>query len=78
MSIHFADFLFYTRNGLIPALHRILSQGVETPFHRIFFHKGLKPLVPKSVMATPFVRCITSRVATTDINSLTFQRRADF
>ena len=39
----------------------------------------LKPIAPKSVMATPLVPGITftSRVATTDINSLTFQRRAE-
>ena len=39
----------------------------------------LKPIAPKSVMATLLVPGITftSRVATTDINSLTFQRRAE-
>ena len=60
MSIHFADLLFYTRNGLKPPLH---------PPH---FRNGLKPLAHKSVMATSFVRgmTFTSRVATADVNRL--------
>ena len=54
-------------------------QRVETRVTSTHFHNGLKPIAHKSVMATPFVRgmTFTSRVATADINSLTFQRRAE-
>ena len=74
MRIHFADFVV-----LYP--QRVETRVASTHFrnglkHRCspLFRKGLKPLAHKSVMATPFVRgmTFTSRVATADINSLTF------
>ena len=79
MRIHFADFLFYICNVLKPRYIPPFPQRVETRVTSTHFHNGLKPIAHKSVMATPFVRgmTFTSRVATADINSLKFQRRAE-
>ena len=79
MSIHFADLLFNIRNVLKPRYIPPFPQRVETRVASTHFRNGLKPIAHKSVMATPFVRgmTFTSRVATADVNSLTFQRRAE-
>ena len=44
MRIHFADFVI------------LYPQRVETRIASTHFRNGLKPIAPKSVMATPFVR----------------------
>ena len=44
MRIHFADFFI------------LYPQRVETRIASTHFRNGLKPIAPKSVMATPFVR----------------------